>query len=147
MKLEEALQGHEERVDALLKSAKKYEAALKGWKKACQTGHLANRQKQASLAAELAPSLVAPTVETAAGWDFDVRNYLESDAWRREVQEAAAERHSLRVQEEGDTLISSPVVLRAQPARLALQIGKAGWPQVARICSNSGRVKFLRSTG
>ncbi|MBI5016776.1 MAG: hypothetical protein HZB55_14990 [Deltaproteobacteria bacterium] len=128
--LEDALQEHEERVDALIKAAKKYEAALKAWKKACQTGHMANRQKQASLAAELAPSLAAPTAETADAWAFDVRAYLESDAWRREVQATSAERHSLRVLEEGDTLISSPVVVRAQPARLALQIGKAGWPQV-----------------
>ena len=130
MTLEEALQEHEERVDALLKSARKYEAALKSWKKACQLGHMANRQKQAALAMELAPALAAPALEVADAWRFDVRAYLESDAWRREVQTASAERHSLRVLEEGDTLISSPVMVRAQPARMALQIGKTGWPGI-----------------
>ena len=61
MTLEDALQEQEERVDALIKSAKKYGAALKAWKKACQTGHMANLQKHASLAKELVATLVEPT--------------------------------------------------------------------------------------
>lgn len=128
--LEDALQEQEQRVDALLKDAGKYAGALKAWKKACQTGHLSNRQKAATLASELAPALGAPTQETAAAWDFDARAYLEGDAWRRDVQMAAQERHGLRVLEEGDTLVSSPVVVRAQPGRGQLQIGKAGWPML-----------------
>jgi hypothetical protein len=128
--LEDALQEHEERVDALLKSARKYQSALTAWKKACHNGHMANRQKQAALAEELAPSLADPTSEAASAWDFDVRTYLESEDWRREIQAIAAEKHSLRVMEEGDALISSPVVISAQPARLALQFTNAAWPNI-----------------
>jgi hypothetical protein len=126
--LETALQEHEAQVDSLLKDANKYLGALKTWKKACQTGHLANRQKAAAQATELAGGLREPTQGTAASWEFDTRAYLESDDWREEVQTTAAERFGLRVLEEGDTLISSPVVIRALPGRAALQIGKVNWP-------------------
>lgn len=128
MNLESALQAHEEQVDALLKSANRYVGALKAWKKACQTGHIGNRQKAAAQAEELVSALPVATDETAATWDFDIRAYLESEAWRRELQETAAEKYSLRVLEEAENLISSPVVVRAQPGRGALQLGKVNWP-------------------
>ena len=73
MNLEQSLQEHEEHVDALIKSAKRYVSALSAWKKACRTGHLANRQKAAAQAEELAPALPGPTAETAASWTFDLR--------------------------------------------------------------------------
>lgn len=128
MNLESALQAHEEQVDALLKSANRYVGALKAWKKACQTGHVGNRQKAAAQAEELVGALPAATRETAAAWDFDVRAYLESEAWRRELQETAAEKYSLRVLEEAENLISSPIVVRSQPSRGTLQLGKVNWP-------------------
>jgi hypothetical protein len=128
--LEDALQEQEERVDALIKSAKKYTAALSAWKKACKTGHMANRQKQASLANELVATLVEPTNEASDSWDFDVRSYLESAQWRKELRAAALNRHELRTIEDGELLISSPVVVRAQPARNSVQIGKVNWPNL-----------------
>ena len=128
--LEDALQEHEERVDALIKSAKTYETVLKGWKKACRMGHMANRQKQAALAAELAGTLADPTSDASNSWDFDVRSYLESALWREEIRTAALDRHELRIIEDGDQLISSPVVVRSQPARNSVQIGKVNWPAI-----------------
>lgn len=128
MTLEEALQEHEQRVDALIKSAKRYESALKAWKKACQLGHMANRQKQSALAVELAPTLASPTEQASVAWDFDIRSYLESAEWRDEIRTAAIERHDLRVIDDGDELISSPVIVRSQPARNSVQIGKVNWP-------------------
>lgn len=128
--LETALQEHEEQVDLLLKEANKYVGQLKAWKKACQNGHLNNRQKAAAQAEELAKRLPGPAQETAAGWEFDARAYLEGDDWRTEVQMVAAERLGLRVLEEGDNLISSPVIVRALPGRGSLQIGKVNWPTI-----------------
>lgn len=128
--LEDALQEQKERVEALIKSAKKYGAALAAWKKACQTGHMANLEKHASLAKELVATLVEPTSEASDSWDFDIRSYLESAQWRKEIRAAALKRHELRMNEEGDLLISSPVVVRAQPARNSIQIGKVNWPNI-----------------
>lgn len=129
MNLEDALQEQEERVDVLLKSAARYLGVLKAWKKACQTGHIGNRQKAATQAAEMAPALVPPTTEAAVAWEFDVRDYLESEAWRQELQ-AAADKHGLRLLPEGANLISSPVIVRAQSGRGILQLGKVNWPTI-----------------
>lgn len=123
-RLEEALRAHEEQVDALLKAANRYVGALKAWKKACQTGHMGNRQKEATLARDLVSTLVDPTAKAADAWSFDVRAYLEGDQWRKELQTTAAERYGLRVLEEGKYLVSSPVVVRSQPSQNALLIGK-----------------------
>lgn len=129
MNLEDALQTQEEQVDDLLKSAGKYLSALKNWKKACEIGHLGNRQKAAAQAAELAPALAAPTADTAESWQFDVRAYLESGEWREELR-AAADKQGLRALEEGESLVSSPLVIRAVPGRSALALGKTNWPAI-----------------
>lgn len=125
MGLEDALAAHEQRVDVLLKQGGRYLAALKAWRKACELGDLGKLAGAAAQAAELAPGLAVPTAETAAAWDFDVRGYLERGEWLAEVQAAAAERHSLRTTIDDDTLISSPVVVEAVPARAALKLGRA----------------------
>lgn len=127
MALEEALQEHEERVDALLRAANKYAGALKAWKKACQIGHIGNLQKAAALAEELGGDLPETTREAKNAWAFDTRAYLEGEEWRKELQAAAA-RFSLRILEDEDTLISSPVTVRAQPARATLALGRTTWP-------------------
>ena len=127
MNLEDALQTQEEQVDDLLKSATKYLAALKSWKKACQIGHLGNRSKAAAQAVEQAPALAPPVSEAADAWLFDIREYLESGNWREELR-TAAEKQGLRALEEGENLISSPLVVRAVPGRSALTLGKTHWP-------------------
>lgn len=129
MNLEEALSQQEEQVDELLKSATKYLSALKGWKKACQTGHLGNLQKAGAQASDLAPALAAPVSEAAQSWQFDARAYLESGDWREELR-AATEKQGLRALLEGENLISSPLVVRAVPGRAALALGKVNWPAI-----------------
>ncbi len=128
LSLEEALQEQEERVDGLVKAAGKYVSALKAWKKACHHGHLGNMQKAAAQAEELGGALPQTTRDARQAWEFDSRTYLEGDAWRQELQQTASERFGLRTVAEDDTLISSPVTVRAQPARGVLLLGKLSWP-------------------
>ena len=92
MSLEEALRAQEEQVDDLLKAANKYVGTLKTWKKSCQTGHIGNHAKGHDAGEEIAPALAAPAVEAAQDWTFDVRDYLESGEWRRELQATAGEK-------------------------------------------------------
>jgi hypothetical protein len=126
--LEEALQDHEEKVDSLLRAANRYIGALKAWKKACQAGHLGNLNKAAAQAEELIGALPGTTAETKSAWTFDARAYLDSDDWRKELQAVAAERFSLRTLEDDETLISSPITVRAFPGRGSLVLGKVNWP-------------------
>lgn len=143
MSLEDALSEQEAVVDDLLKSAAKYAGALKSWKKACQTGHLPNRQKAAALAGEMAAPLAEAARTAGDGWQFDARTYLESDGeWRGELR-AAMEKLGLRVLDEGETLISSPLVIRAVPGRAALALGKTVWPNL-RPRVAAAEIKRLR---
>src|SRR5206468_9952377 len=103
-------------------------SALKAWKKACQAGHIGNLQRSAATAEELVGSLPSTTGETRSHWQFDVRNYLESGQWRKELLTTLADKHDIRALEDGDNLISSPVVVRAQPGRGTLGLGKVNWP-------------------
>ncbi len=128
MSLEEALRDQEERVDQLLKSAQRLTTTLKAWKKACQLGHMANRQKAATSSEDITRELQGPVAAAASSWTFDVRAYLESDAWRQELTAAARDHFGLRVFEEEDTLVSPPVVVRAQSGVSRLRVGKAPWP-------------------
>lgn len=130
MALEDSLQEHEERVDSLLKVAGKYVGALKAWKKACQLGNMGALQKTSALAEELSRALPEGTADTKNAWAFDLAAYLEGAEWRDELREAAAQKHSLRTLEDGNTLIASPVVVRAQPSRGTLQLGKTNWPNI-----------------
>lgn len=130
MTLDEALQVHEEHVGDLLKSATRYVSALKAWQKACAAGHLGDRQKAATQAGELAATLPDATAAAAETWTFDAREWLESGAWRDEIRAEAAKRHGLRVLDEEEMLVSSPVLVRAQPGRGVLQIGKENWPRL-----------------
>jgi hypothetical protein len=129
LNIEAEWQVDEERADGLIKAANRYVGALKAWKKACQTGHFGNRQKAAAQATDLAGTLAEPTAQASSAWTFDVREYLLGDTWRQELSEAAA-KAELRLIEDNETLISSPVVVRSQPGRNALQIGKLNWPQI-----------------
>ena len=125
--LEQALAAHEEQVDVAIKAAARFLASVKAWKKACQTGHIGNRQKAEADAEKLALQLQCLTSEAAASWQFDVRAYLESNSWRKELQ-AACSGLGLRVLEKEETLVSSPILVRAQPGHSRLQLGKNAWP-------------------
>jgi hypothetical protein len=128
--LEESLQQHEESIDGLLKFIAKYTSAVKGWKKACQIGHVGNLQKAAALADELCRNLPQQTCDAKATWAFDVRGYLESDEWIGELQEVASSRCGLRTIQDNDTLISSPVTVRSQPSRGSVSLGRVNWPAI-----------------
>ncbi len=132
MKLDSALQEHEEQVDTLLRNAKKYMGALKAWKKACLLGHMGNLQKSAALAADLSIALPETTAETKSAWTFDVRDYLANDDWLKELQAVALERFGLRTLElqDEEKLVSSPIVVRSMPFRNALALGRANWPAI-----------------
>lgn len=130
MSLEQALQEHEESVDGLLRTVNRYVSVLKSWKKACRSGHIGNLQKASQSARELVEALPERTAETATSWVFDLRDYLETDAWRQEIQKMAAERFSLRTLAEEDLLISSPITMRALPGRGVLALGKTAWPNI-----------------
>lgn len=130
MELEQALQEHEDQVDALMKAANRYVSALKAWKKACQIGHIGNLQKAAAQSEELIGALPETTGQTRSHWDFDLRSYLSEDHWRKELQEIAAERYNLRTVPEEDVLISSPITVHSQPNRNALAFGKVNWPAI-----------------
>ena len=127
---------------ALLESANKYVGTLKAWKKACAEGHLTNLQKQADAALEQVAGLDKFAQEAAGAWEFDARDYLESGKWRRELQEAL-EKIGLRVLEDNETLVSSPVVIRAQTGSARLLLGKEAWATL-RPKLTADKLKKLR---
>ena len=127
-KLRATLREHEERVDVLIKLGKKYTSVLSNWKKACQTGHLGNRQKAAAAAEELSRQLHEPVAEAAAAWEFDPQEYLAGSEWRTELQALCMAEFGLRIFEEGELLVAPPILVRSQPGSSRLLLGKVGWP-------------------
>jgi len=143
MSIEEALREHEERVDGLLKSATKYASTIKNWKKACQTGHIANLKKAASAAEDIVKHLEEPTREVAGSWEFDVREYLEGGGWRTELQDVCLSQFEMRVFEDQDTIVSPPILIKAQPGQSRLLFGSKGWPTI-RPSYTGAHLKKLR---
>lgn len=129
MRIAEALAGQEQRVDGLIAAARKFQNALRQWKKACRTGHVASMEKAARDASRLVAETEQATGEAAQAWQFDVRAYLETDAWRHELAEECA-RAGLSTFPDNDVLIAPPVVVRAQPGLARLVLGKANWPSL-----------------
>jgi hypothetical protein len=128
LQLQPALQEHEEQLKELMKTANSYVSALKRWLKACQTGHIGDMQKAMDQALKLAQEIEPRTGDAKASWSFDIRRYLETDAWIREMQQELAEKHSRRARvDENNNLICSPVLVRSLPGQNALQIGKKRW--------------------
>ncbi len=124
--LEEALAEHERRIDSALRQSAQLTSTVKAWKNATAEGKLADRQKLADRALELSSSVIDPVRFAADSWSFDAREYLTSEAWRQEIMEGARTAgHRLFV--EGEALLSSPVMVRSDPNRLSLLIGKTRW--------------------
>ncbi|MCW5933486.1 MAG: hypothetical protein KIT45_04195 [Fimbriimonadia bacterium] len=130
MRLEDALQAHEEQVDTLLKEASKYLGALKKWKKACQLGHVGDLQKSRDQARSQAESVKELTQKAANHWQFDLPAYLTGEAWREELIEIARDRHGLRLLSELDIVLASPFAVKSQPGRARLLIGKQPWSRL-----------------
>ncbi len=127
--LEEALVEHEKQLDVALKHSTQLTNTLKAWKKATAEGNLADRQKQADRAIELSGALGEPIRQAADAWNFDSREYLATESWLGEML-ATAKASGHRVFVEGDTLISSPVMVRCDPQRQSLLIGKTRWGKI-----------------
>jgi hypothetical protein len=127
MKLEEALQKHEDDVDNLLREAKKYAGTLKSWKKACQNGNVNDLQKLIERAQNQAQEVSGLTQQTASTWQFDIASYLDGSEWQMELQEIAEREYDLRVIQELNMVLSAPVSVKAQPQKKRLLIGKTIW--------------------
>lgn len=140
--LEEALQIHEARVADLLKVCTRLNAQVKAWKKACDEGHVVAIQKAQAQVAELLPILHEKSEEAAGSWSFDAREYLESGRWRQELAEAG-ERLGLKVLQEGEHVISFPVLVSGQPRSSQVRLGKKAWPKL-RPRVLAGELKKLR---
>ena len=145
--IEPALAEHEQEVDRAEKVVKRLTASVKQWRKACVTGHLANRRKAAQTSVQLMEEATGVVQRASDSWQFDAQAYLEGPEWRQEVIETARERYGLRVldDEPGDQLISAPVAVQAQPGREALRIGRAAWPHI-RPAAVIAELKRLRDT-
>jgi hypothetical protein len=128
MSIEEALAEHEVYVDELLKVFKKYSSAVNAWKGACKTGNTVVIQKSAAIAEELVKQLEEPTNIAAKSWIFDTRAYLESDEWRAELKAKCKDVHQLRVFEEDETLVVPPVIIKAEPGKSRIVLGRENWP-------------------
>ena len=152
--LEDALDEHQGQVDDLLKICIRLTSAAKSWRKACCEGNIVARQKLQVQFEELLPVVTQKAADAGLSWNFDAREYLESGRWRQDLMEAG-ERQQMRLLVDGEYMVSSPVLVRAQASRLCLQIGKHSWPKLrARVVatelkrirdkkSNSGNQEFL----
>lgn len=127
--LEDALQVHEARVDELKSVCKRLTAAVGAWKKACTEGDVGARQRAQVKVEEILPVALVRSQEAAESWDFDGRAYLESGRWREDVR-LAAESLGIKAIIDGETLISSPVLVRSQPSSSRLRIGKKTWSKL-----------------
>ena len=131
MLIELAWQEDEKRADELLKAANKYLGALKSWKKACQVGHVANRQKALQQAEDNFNQMINPVSDASDSWKFDVAEYLSGDTWKQELISIGKEKYGLNIQEDdAGNLVSSPVVLRSQSGRNSILIGRQNWTQI-----------------
>jgi hypothetical protein len=130
--LESALASHEQAVDRAAREVARLTSAIRTWKKACQTGHMANRKRYAENCVKFLEEAESAIRAAADGWTFDVQSYLEGSGWREEVEGEARGRYGLRVHrnEAARQLISSPVAVSALPGRAILRIGRASWPAI-----------------
>ncbi|MBT9584712.1 hypothetical protein IV102_15315 [bacterium] len=127
--IEEALSSHESRVDDLKAVCKRLNETVSAWKKACVEGDVGARQRAQVKVEELIPQLSSKAQEATVSWNFDARAYLESGRWRDDLQ-AAAESIGVKTIVDGETVVSSPVLVRSQPGSSRLKIGKNAWPRL-----------------
>lgn len=144
--LEEALQEHEARVADLQKVCARLNAQVKAWKKACDEGNVAALQKAQVQVEELLPLLQEKSSEAGASWNFDAREYLESGRWRRDLAEAG-QRMGLSIVEDGEHVVSYPVLVSSQPRTASLKIGKKAWPRLRprALASELKRIRDKKS--
>ncbi len=147
MSLEESLQEHEEKVDALLKLANKYLSAINAWKKATVIGNINDIQRKSALAEQLVLDLPQATSDTKSDWVFDIKTYLVGDAWREELKETAFNMFGLHTLTDDDALISSPITIRSQPARSQFLFGRVNWPALRPKAAAAELMRLREKTG
>lgn len=127
--LEETLHEHEVWLEDLHKACNRLAAAAKAWRKATAEGDLLTRDKAQALIEELLPQVAQKAQDAKDSWEFDAREYLESDRWRQELV-SAGEKAQLLVLQDASHLVAPPVLVRSVPGRTTLQIGKKAWPKL-----------------
>ena len=145
--IEDAIREHESSVDDLKKVCKRLNEAVTAWQKACREGNVTARQRAQAQVEDLLPLSATKTQEAISTWSFDARAYLESDMWRQDVL-AAAESLGVKTLIDGETVVSSPVLVRSQPGRSSLQIGKNAWPKLRprAVAAELKRLRDKKST-
>lgn len=121
-----ALDTHQSLVEALDKASKRYARAVKQWLGACRLGEVARLPKLQAAAEEAANEIWEMMPEALASWQFDASSYLESGAWREDLQAALDELGVKYFPAEPKHLLVPPVAVRAQPGFKRLMIGKRG---------------------
>lgn len=128
--LEPALRDEIERVAPLVKRVGKLGSTIKAWHKAALVGDLVAREKFSAQALELAHELNEAVGAETGKWSFDLRSYLETGAWRQELEDVASKEGAFRAFREGEMLLIPPLVLRAQAANRVLKIGNERWSRL-----------------
>jgi hypothetical protein len=122
-----ALDAHQSLVEALDKASKRYARAVKQWLTACRLGEVSKLPKLAQTAEEAANEIWEMMPEALASWQFDAASYLDSGAWREDLQAALDELGVKYFPVEPKQLLVPPVAVRAQPGFKRLMIGKRGY--------------------
>lgn len=121
--LEWALSQTEAETEAALKAAIALVAQLKKAKKAAAIGSIRDLDKGLEQAEQLASATRDAISSVRSGWRFDTQSHLESGAYRSEVI-ALAQQRGVRLQEQGDRLVSFPSVVRVLPTDAAIEIDR-----------------------
>lgn len=121
--LEWALSQTEKETEAALKAALAVVAQLKKTTKAAAVGSIRDLEKGLEQAEQLAVAARDAISSARAGWSFDTPSHLESGAYRSEVI-ALAQQQGVRLQEQGDRLVSFPSLVRVLPADAAIEIDR-----------------------
>jgi hypothetical protein len=133
LRLEPVLTELEEGLKDATMQAKKVEAALRRWRKACSVGHVADLKKHGDAACDALKRL-GETLERLAEWRFDDQRYLQEGHWQREIADLLKEKHAIRARIEGRELVCSPTALRARPADRVLTQGKKAVKGIRPSC-------------
>lgn len=127
----EALSQHGNNIQPVLKIGRELQKALKGWQQAQLDGNCGDIQKFSEQVVALSAKLADPAETAANSWDFDAKEYLSSSSWLSELaEEASKDGSGIRAFTGTNELVCSPVVVRADPTRQALKIGKKAWKKM-----------------
>lgn len=140
--LEAALAQHEAEAGALIKEANRCVSALKAWQKASKSGQMAKRQRTAEQAVRLTEALLASSRD-AAGWSFDIEEWLGSEAWRTEIADALRSAGLRAIEDPSGALLCPPLALVAEPDRGRIRAGRQSFSAL-RPSAIAGEIQRVR---